>query len=180
MQTKDYDIVPVYGSCGGSGCPQSSTTLIIESEVGTVVNDELGGYCLECAIATLGRGAVDVRYSDNQVNLQLGDYYGYRVHATILGGSVSVAKVKLDSNQPFGDAECSFLYGYMEECMHCSLNDCNAPSESLPMAILRPFRRFITNHPLFPEKSFLRECAAACRTRVNIDRASFYKTYCHR
>jgi hypothetical protein len=178
IQTKDYDIIPVYGNCGGSGCPFSSTELIIESKNTFAVARELAEFCLECSLHELGAGAIQIDYAANQAIFQLGAVKGYRVQAVFQNGSISVKKVEISQEEPLSDGDCNFLYEYLGECARTEHEFCADPGQNFAMALVRPYFGFVHSYPKFPKQPFEKSCSLACTERRAPQRADFMSRYC--
>jgi hypothetical protein len=171
-RTKDFEVLPVFTSCRGSGCVGTGTTLIIEKDGEAVVNGSLGEYCLECSEET-----VQVNQDANQVRFVLEGTSGEQITAKLQNGVVLIAPLRPLSIQTLNQEQCTFVYGQLGECSRA--RSCSAPYEMMPTSPRVRLQKIMDEHPWFPGESYLRQCIVTCRNQANIDRSLFSSQFCN-
>jgi len=171
VRTRDYDVLPVFTACRGPGCQNTGTVLIIERSGETTVNGSLAEYCLECS-----EEAAQVNRDGNHVRFVLSGKSDEQIVARVQNGVVLIEPLRASSQKPLDQAQCTFVYAQLGDCARAPF--CSMPNEGMPPASRARLQKIMDEHPWFPGEGYLRQCAAACQNKSNMDRSLFSGLFC--
>ena len=137
IKTKNYNLIPIRNSCGGTACALGTASLIIEQgERAKAV------HVAECFDCINNIRVTDRDYQRDKVTFDLGVLEGARITAIFHAGKLSVYRVLDPRGLSFNEADCEFL--------SIAIESCNAPNSigALPSpAMARSYAVFSNRHP---------------------------------
>lgn len=175
IQTRNFNIFPLYSSCSGSGCSFSSTTLLIESNESLYLDMGLISF-------DLSAGKVEnIDYENDEVDLILNRTGGEKQFAAkFIKGKIVPLNAKLDAKEKIQTDECDWLYNdFMSGCIEAKKYDgCYNVLDSMAMVYQRGVYGMINDYRGFPKEKLTKLCDSTCLSGTKPQRSSFQQHIC--
>jgi hypothetical protein len=168
IKAKNYVLIPVSATSGGSGGHWGDYYLLIEKRNGATVEKLIEG----CNAAACDVGTDRVNYRANEVDFHVGRSEGYLVTAHFRDGALSVSKQKIDPQKPWDNESCNRLLWMVGFCSF------GRPSCDLYSGHQGRDLAVIGGYPV-AKNIYEQECKNVC-TSGKFDPKKFVRKFCHR